>query len=91
MDISREATAGTLESSDVMVSVSPSPDLQITINSPVAALFGEAIEACIRDTLATMGVTGAYVFANDKGARDFVIRARVECAVRRAAGEETPL
>ena len=92
MNIVREAYAGTLESSDLMVRIAPGPDgpgsvdgVDITVTSIVMAQFGDAIESEIAQTLAKLGVTNAAVSADDKGALDCVIRARVQAAVARAA------
>jgi citrate lyase acyl carrier protein len=86
MNIVREAYAGTLESSDLMVRVSPGKGgLDVSVTSIVMAQFGAAIKAEIEKTLASLGVADATVTADDKGALDCVIRARVQAAVSRAA------
>ena len=87
MKILRTATAGTLESSDVMISITPAGENSIEIESVVGALFGDAIRSCIEAKLREMNVAGARIFAQDKGARDCVISARVETAILRAAKE----
>ena len=43
------------------------------------------IEQTVRDVLQEFQVESAYVVVRDKGALDFAIRARMECAVCRAA------
>ena len=74
----------------------PGQGIQIELQSDVKALFGQAIEETVRAVLAEFGVQDALVDVNDKGALDFVIRARMECAVCRAAqvqfnwGKEDP-
>ncbi len=98
MELKKPAVAGTLESSDVQVTLRPNPGkgIQISLTSDVKALFGQAIEATVRDVLAEFGVSDALVEINDKGALDFAIRARMQCAVCRAAeirfdwGKEDP-
>ena len=46
MDIKREAMAGTLESSDIMVTVQPASDgIQIELNSTVEGYYGDSIRA----------------------------------------------
>lgn len=85
MNIVREAYAGSLESSDLMVRVAPGKGgLDVSVTSIVMAQFGEAITAEIKGALAALGVTNAVVTADDKGALDCVIRARVQAAVARA-------
>ena len=98
MELKKPAVAGTLESSDVQITLRPNPGqgIQIELQSDVKALFGQAIEETVRAVLAEFGVQDARVDVNDKGALDFVIRARMECAVCRAAqvqfnwGKEDP-
>lgn len=85
MKIVREALAGTLESSDLMVRIAPHPDLEIVLQSEVMRQFGAQIEAVVRDTLEKLGVTAALVVIEDKGALDCVIRARLQTVVQRAA------
>ena len=47
MELKKPAVAGTLESSDVQVTLRPNPGkgIQISLTSDVKALFGQAIEA----------------------------------------------
>lgn len=88
MELKKPAVAGTLESSDVQITLRPNPGqgIQINLQSDVKAMFGGAIEATVRNVLAEFDVKDALVDVNDKGALDFAIRARMECAVCRAAG-----
>lgn len=86
MELKVVASAGTLESSDIQVILEPSTDgVEITLESTVLAQFGEQIEKVIRETLESLGVKAAKVFANDKGAIDPVIISRVQTAVYRSA------
>lgn len=90
MILKKPAIAGTLESSDVQIAISPNPGqgIEIDLYSDVKAQFGKSIEATVRDVLAEFGIADASVQLLDKGALDCVIRARLRCAVCRAA--ETP-
>ena len=90
MDIIKAAVAGTLESSDVLVKVSPSQDgaLTLHIQSEVIKQFGKQIRASVMQTLDAMSVRAASVVVSDKGALDCVIKARVQAAVLRAAGAQ---
>lgn len=83
MEIVRKASAGTMESSDVYVEVTPGQGLQIELQSVVAQQFGAAIEATVRDVLADQGVENVLVRVVDRGALECVIRARVETAILR--------
>lgn len=87
MKIKKPAAAGTTESSDIMITLRPNDGrgIQLDIQSDVKATFGDAIEATLREVLAQFGVTDAAVSVFDKGALDFVIRARMQCAICRAA------
>lgn len=88
MEIKQVSIAGTLESSDILVRIEPNEEAGIEINlkSSVEKQFGRQIRKVINNTLETMGVKSAKIIATDKGALDCVIKARVECAVFRAAG-----
>ena len=87
MEIKKTASAGTLESSDVMVTAAPNPagGLKVTIDSPVLALYEEQIRTAVAEATADCGVTNAELTLNDHGAIDCVIRARVMAALCRAA------
>lgn len=84
MTIQKLATAGTLESSDALVTLEPADTVEITLQSTVIEVFEQDILKCIRDTLANLGVTGAKVSVQDKGAFDCTLAARLEAAVYRA-------
>ncbi|HME21147.1 MAG TPA: citrate lyase acyl carrier protein [Acetobacteraceae bacterium] len=90
MDIIKEAIAGTLESSDVLVKVLPSQDGSLTLHvqSEVIKQFGKQIRASVMQTLDALSVQAATVVVSDKGALDCIIRARVQAAVLRAAGAQ---
>lgn len=87
MEIKKPALAGTLESSDVRITLRPNPErgIKIALESNVVAMFGDAIEATVRKVLEEFGVSDALVDINDKGALDLVIRSRMQCAICRAA------
>lgn len=88
MKIGRSAAAGSLESSDAMVTISPGEGLTVEIESVVMKQFGPAIEAAVRQELARQGVEDALVRVQDKGALECTIRARVETAILRAGEVE---
>ena len=89
MQIMKAAVAGTMESSDVMVTIQPAetPGLTIHIESSVLTTFGDQIRATVEEVLSGLGVSDAEVFLKDRGAIDCVIRARLTAAVCRASGE----
>lgn len=89
MELKRGAAAGTLESSDIMVTVLPGTlGVQISLTSSVERYYGDSIRETMRAVLEELGVENARVEAVDHGALDCTIRARLTTAVRRAAREE---
>lgn len=87
MVLKKSAMAGTLESSDVMITVAPNAGngIEIELQSDVAAQFGDSIRETIKKVLKELEVADALVSVLDKGALDCAIRARMRCAVCRAA------
>lgn len=84
MQIVKNATAGTMESSDVYVEIRPCTDgISVQLESVVAKQFGDSIRQVVKDVLGEMGVENAEVRVVDRGALECVIRARVETAVMR--------
>jgi citrate lyase subunit gamma (acyl carrier protein) len=87
MKIEKAAIAGTLESSDVQVTVEPGDGkLELNIESSVIHQFGNQIRKTILETLARLEVEDAKVYIVDKGALDCTLKARVECAIFRSQG-----
>lgn len=85
--IRQMALAGTMESNDIFVTVAPADPgsgLQIELTSPVLKQYGRQIKAVIEAVCAEQKITDAIVKANDKGALDCTIRARVKTALERA-------
>ncbi|TCL39495.1 citrate lyase subunit gamma (acyl carrier protein) [Anaerospora hongkongensis] len=86
MQLKKSAIAGTLESSDVQIMIEPSQNgIELFLTSSVMNLYGKQIKSTILTTLANLGVENARLTVVDKGAVDCTIKARVECAVFRAA------
>lgn len=86
MRITKVAKAGTLESNDILVMVKPNEtgQVELELESIVRQQFGEVIEQVIMGKVKEMQVEGITIKAQDKGALDFTIRARVETAITRA-------
>ena len=83
MEIRKPAVAGTLESSDCQVTVEPGEgNIEFALESAVINQYGNQIK-----TLENLGVKDVRIAIVDKGALDCTIRARVEGAVFRAAGQ----
>ena len=90
MRIKQTSVCGSLESSDILIRLSPTESgNEIHLKSIVQTQFGEAIEAVIKQVLAETGVENVSVDATDRGALDCTIRARMEVAVTRALAEVT--
>lgn len=88
MQIENNAMAGTLESSDALVTVEPGDSgIELEITSSVMNQYGRQIRATVLNTLNRLGVTSGHVTVVDKGALDCTIKARVECAVFRSCGQ----
>ncbi len=89
MELKKPGVAGTLESSDIMVTLEPAActGIDIDLQSAVEKQYGRAIRNVITDTLRELGIHSAHVLAVDKGALDCVIRARVKTAAYRASEE----
>jgi citrate lyase subunit gamma (acyl carrier protein) len=90
MKLIKEAIAGTLESSDLLVKVAPSDKAtrEVVIQSEVIKQFGKQINRVVNETLDKLAVSEGSIVIEDKGALDCVIKARVEAAVLRGAGTE---
>ena len=88
MQVKKPAIAGTLESSDAQVTLEPGEGLSIDIRSSVLAQYGRQIRACVEETLKRLDIADARVSVVDKGALECTLKARLECAVFRAAGTE---
>lgn len=86
MKIEKVAKAGTLESNDIVIMVYPNENdiVEIELESIVMQQFGTRIREVIQETLKSLGVTSVKVKAQDKGALDYTIGARVETAIKRA-------
>lgn len=87
MNLTRPARAGSLESNDILIQLFPAEELTIELESPVSQQFGEDIERVIRETLQELQAGPVRVLAQDRGALDFAIRARVKTAVERGRAE----
>lgn len=86
MEILKPAKAGTMESNDIYIMVMPNENgIKLELESIVMKQFGEEIESVIRQTLKELDVKDAIVRAQDKGALNYTIKARVETAVKRAS------
>lgn len=88
MEIIKVGMAGTMESSDISITIEPNEKLgiEVILQSPVKKQFGKDIIKTIEEALKENGVENALVRAMDMGAIDYVIQARTKAALYRAAG-----
>ena len=75
--------AGSLESNDALITVTPSDKMEIEIDSIVYDFFHEQIEEVIVSTLSELKKQNLRVDCRDKGALDYTIRARLITAIQR--------
>lgn len=83
----RQAQAGTLESTDVLITLAPGEPgsgIVIELLSPAINQYGDHIKNLILTILKEHDVQDAIVHANDRGALDYTIDARVKTAISRA-------
>ena len=85
MEILKSAAAGTLESSDCMVTVEPGEGITLDLSSSVMNQYGRQIKAAVLETLERLDVINANVTVVDKGALECTLKARVEGAVFRSS------
>ncbi len=86
------AHAGTLESSDLFVRVTPieGEGVEIELESSVYEIYADAIKKSILESANVLKATGIKIMVQDKGALDDVIKARVQAAILRAYGINEP-
>jgi citrate lyase subunit gamma (acyl carrier protein) len=89
MNITKVAKAGTLESNDILIMVAPNENggVELQLESIVIKQFGDQIRKVILDKVHEMNIDNISIKAQDKGALDYAIAARVETAVKRAVSE----
>ena len=87
MKILKKGQAGTMQSSDLMVTVEPAETLVVEIQSTVKKQFEHLIRARIEQVLARCEVTSGRIGISDRGALDYAIEARLEAALQRAGGQ----
>ena len=86
MKIVKKGQAGTMQSSDLMVTVEPADTLTIEIQSTVKKQFEHLIRARLEQVLGKLGVASVKISVSDRGALDYAIEARLEAALNRAGG-----
>lgn len=88
MEIKKPAMAGTLESSDCMVTLEPGDGkIDFSLDSVVIHQFGNHIREVALDTLKRLHIDNVKISIVDKGALDCTIKARIEGAAFRSVGQ----
>lgn len=85
VNILTSVVAGSLESSDVLVSLSPSTSgaLDLQVESIVIKQFGRRIHAVAEEMLRQQSVQSGMIRIQDRGALECTLRARLETALAR--------
>jgi len=85
--LQRTSQSGTVEKSDILVTLEPAEPgtgVSMELSSPLKYEFGDHIRSLVREMLKKYDIQDARVVLKDKGALDFAIQARVETAIFRA-------
>lgn len=85
--ITQTAQAGTVESSDILIILSPAgppAGIRIELSTPTPKQYGQQIRNLITQVLKEQGIADVTVQATDKGALDCTITARLITAIERA-------
>ncbi|MGP1418261.1 MAG: citrate lyase acyl carrier protein [Sphaerochaetaceae bacterium] len=81
--------AGTLESGDALIEISPKDaGIQIELDSTVESQFGKYIRKIVLETCREFQLEDVLVRVHDKGALDCTLRARMTAAILRAGKGE---
>lgn len=83
----KSAQAGTVESSDILIMLAPADagtGINVELVSPTMQQYGAHIKNLITQTMIGHGISDVQIHANDRGALDCTIKARVITAIERA-------
>ena len=84
----KAATAGTLESSDCMVTVEPGEGkIDFSLESSVIHQYGNQLRKVALETLKNLDINNVRITIVDKGALDCTLKARIEGAVFRSVDQ----
>lgn len=78
------ASAGTLESSDCLVTASPAERLKLEYKGANSEIFAERTKQLVESVAKRYGLNGAEILIQDQGALEITIKARLETALLRA-------
>lgn len=83
MRLNKNSFAGTLQSNDCLIRLSPHEKLEIRLDSPVSFEFGNQIKDLVERVLKEEDIEDVLVEIEDKGALDCTIEARLKTAIGR--------
>ena len=88
--IKKRAYAGTLESSDAFIEIEPieEDEIKIELQSSVEEMYGDDIRELVRKVIKELDISHVNIKVQDKGALDYVIKARLQAAILRANDDE---
>lgn len=85
-----EIAVGHPDKGDCTIRVKPCARSQINIVTENEQLFAEGLKSVVEETLSALGIDRFCLTLEDHGAVDYVVRARVEAALRAASSQVTP-
>ncbi len=88
--MSDEFIVGSENKGDCIVAAAPFDRSEIEIRTGSENLFAVGLNAVVEETLASLGSPSVRVKVEEHGALDYVVRARVEAALRRALPDLAP-
>lgn len=83
----KSSQAGTIESSDILIMLAPADigtGIKVELVSPTLQQYGKQMINLITETVIAYGIKDVQIHANDRGALDCTIKARVITAIERA-------
>jgi len=87
MKAQKSVTAGSLESSDVLITITPLAEARVeyVIDSIVIKQFGARIRQVTEEMAIASNISAARIHVQDRGALECTLRARLETALERSA------
>ncbi len=85
--MSEQVAVGAANKGDCIVRAVVSDKLEVKVQTSSEDLFGTGLNAVVEETLSALGSPKVRVDVEEHGALDYVIRARVEAALRRVLPE----
>lgn len=86
--IKKKASVGNAnQNADCVIEIKPrARGVKLKLNSLVEAQYGDAIKKAVDSEIKKQEIKGAEITITDRGAIDPVLRARLECVIKRGRG-----